>query len=454
MAVDSKNYLSVGQLTRYLKAKFDRDPYLKKVYLTGQVSNYRKRSNGHQYFSLKDEEAVISAMMFKSTFQKLDFELEEGMQVYAIGRLGLYEKHGSYQIYIDQLIPDGKGALQVRYEQLKARLIKEGIFDFTPKAIPRFPKRIAVVTSASGAVIRDIETTIRRRYPIVQVDLYPTVVQGDKSAADIVKNLTRVEADGQYDLVIVGRGGGSIEDLWPFNEEAVVYQIAKMQTPVISSVGHETDTTLTDFVADVRAATPTAAAEIATPVLVEEIQKINQARQNLTSLMVQRLTAYRKRLDYVRASNVLAKPQSLYDAHRQRLAMADYSLQTSQEAYLKTSQQALNNQQAKLAGANPQLLIAEAKRQLSLHDQGLQQAQARYLDQLGQQVKQLIVSLDLLSPLKRLSQGYVYLSKAGNKIDTINDLAKGDQVTIQLKDGQATGQILSSHHQQLREDDK
>jgi len=277
-------YLTVTQLTKYISAKFNHDPYLDRVFVTGELSNFRLRSNSHQYFNLKDQGALIAAVMFKSQFSSIKFAPEEGMKVLVVGRVGTYEQRGTYQLYIEHMEPDGVGALHVAFEQLKQKLAAEGLFEFEPKPIPRYPKKIAVVTSSKGAVIRDIITTVKRRYPIVELVVYPTVVQGDAAAPNIVANLARIEKDGSYDTIIIGRGGGSIEDLWPFNEEMVVRAIAACQTPVISSVGHETDTTLADFVADQRAATPTAAAEIATPVLAEEILRIGQLKQRLFQL--------------------------------------------------------------------------------------------------------------------------------------------------------------------------
>ena len=261
-----EKYLSVTTLTKYLKMKFDKDPYLERVYLTGQVSNFRKRPT-HQYFSLKDDHAVIQATIWSGIYQKLGFDLEEGMKINVIGRVQVYEPSGSYSIIIEKAEPDGVGALAIQFEQLKKKLTEEGLFQERFKQpLPQFSKRIGVVTSRSGAVIRDIITTVSRRFPGVDILLYPTKVQGDGAAEEIARNIARANQRDDLDLLIIGRGGGSIEDLWAFNEEIVVRAIFESRLPVISSVGHETDVTLADFVADRRAATPTAAAELATPV--------------------------------------------------------------------------------------------------------------------------------------------------------------------------------------------
>lgn len=277
----TQQYLTVTALTKYLKRKFDADPYLGRVYLTGEISNFRFRANAHQYFSLKDDHAKISAIMFKSAFQKLKFQPKEGMKVMVVGRISLYENSGSYQIYIEHMEPDGVGALYQALAELREKLGKEGLFEGPKQQLPRYPKRIAVVTSPSGAVIRDIITTVKRRYPIAQLVLFPTLVQGEQAADDIVRNIQRADAQGDFDTMIIGRGGGSIEDLWPFNEEKVARAIHAATTPIISSVGHETDVTIADMVADVRAATPTAAAELAVPVLNEELLRISERRSRL-----------------------------------------------------------------------------------------------------------------------------------------------------------------------------
>jgi len=312
------DYLTVTALTQYLKRKFEVDPYLGKVYLTGEISNFRLRPHAHQYFSLKDDHAKISAIMFRSAFEKLKFTPETGMKVLVTGRISLYEPTGQYQIYVERMEPDGIGQLYQAYEQLKKKLADEGLFSAPKRQLPRFPKRIAVITSPSGAVIRDIITTTRRRYPIAQIVLYPAVVQGDGAAPDLVRQLERVNATGTYDTLIIGRGGGSSEDLWPFNEETVARAIAASQIPVISSVGHETDTTIADLVADVRAATPTAAAELAVPVLTDEVVKLQQQRTRLYNAMTNRINFQQERLNKLMAAYVFRQPQRLYETYVQR----------------------------------------------------------------------------------------------------------------------------------------
>ena len=309
-----EKYLSVTTLTKYLKMKFDKDPYLERVYLTGQVSNFRKRPT-HQYFSLKDDRAVIQATIWSGIYQKLGFDLEEGMKINVIGRVQVYEPSGSYSIIIEKAEPDGVGALAIQFEQLKKKLSEEGLFqDHFKQAIPQFAKKIGVVTSRSGAVIQDIITTVSRRFPGVEIVLYPTKVQGEGAAEEIARNIVRANEREDLDVLIIGRGGGSIEDLWAFNEEMVVRAIFESQIPIISSVGHETDTTLADFVADRRAATPTAAAELATPVTkLDLLGHLSQQQNRLANAASHRLAYQRERLNKLASSVIFRQPERRYD---------------------------------------------------------------------------------------------------------------------------------------------
>lgn len=260
----SNSYLSVKALTKYIKRKFDADPHLRDVYVTGELSNVKVHSSGHIYFTLKDDSSRINATMFRSQASKLSFKPEEGMKVFIRGDVNVYEASGAYQLYAQTMEPDGIGGLFVAFNQLKERLQKEGLFNPNFKQpIPQFPKTIGVLTATTGAAIRDICTTITRRYPQAEILIYPTLVQGACAAPNITENIYLANRHGFCDVLIVGRGGGSIEDLWAFNEEIVARAIFESRIPVISAVGHETDTTIADFVADLRAPTPTAAAELA-----------------------------------------------------------------------------------------------------------------------------------------------------------------------------------------------
>ncbi|MFD1550020.1 exodeoxyribonuclease VII large subunit [Levilactobacillus fuyuanensis] len=434
------DYLTVTALTQYLKRKFEVDPYLGKVYLTGEISNFRLRPHAHQYFSLKDDHAKISAIMFRSAFEKLKFTPETGMKVLVTGRISLYEPTGQYQIYVERMEPDGIGQLYQAYEQLKKKLADEGLFSAPKRPLSRFPKRIAVITSPSGAVIRDIITTTRRRYPIAQIVLYPAVVQGDGAAPDLVRQLERVNAAGTYDTLIIGRGGGSIEDLWPFNEETVARAIAASQIPVISSVGHETDTTIADLVADVRAATPTAAAELAVPVLTDEVVKLQQQRTRLYNAMTNRINFQQERLNKLMAAYVFRQPQRLYETYVQRLDHAQQGLARNMRTQLQQTRQRYQLAQQSLQGHNPLARVQRDQTTVTQLADRLNSEAKRYLADRQEHVGKLINGLDYLSPLKIMGRGYSYVTQDDHVVRQTADLKAGP-ATIHLSDGTATADI-------------
>ncbi|WP_125982659.1 exodeoxyribonuclease VII large subunit [Loigolactobacillus iwatensis] len=448
------DYLSVTALTKYLKRKFDSDPYLDRVYLTGEISNFRLRPNAHQYFSLKDDHAKISAIMFRSAFNKVKFTPEEGMKVLVVGRISLYEPSGSYQIYVERMEPDGVGALYQAYEQLKKKLTQEGLFAAPKKPLVRFPKRIAVITSPSGAVIRDIITTTRRRYPIAQLVLFPTLVQGTEAASDITAKIQQVNRIGNFDTLIVGRGGGSIEDLWPFNEERVARAIFASQVPIISSVGHETDTTIADLVADVRAATPTAAAELAVPVLSDEVLKLQQQRIRLFQALQSKLAIAKKQLERLQQSYVFRQPNRLYDGYSQRVDSLKQQLVSGfQQTYLKQNQQvAILN--TRLKQQTPLRAIQLAQENLQRQRQQLTDAGQRYFQEKRQLLQQQIQSLDYLSPLKIMKRGYSYVTDdQGNVLKRAADFKPANSVTLHVSDATVTATIKKVAVNEQKEED-
>lgn len=412
------DYLTVSALTSYLKRKFTADPYLKEVYVTGEISNYRQRP-GHQYFSLKDDGAVLNATMFKFAFQKLQFKLEPGMKVNAVGHMDLYAPNGSYSLIIDKLEPDGVGALYQAYEQLKAKLAEEGLFNQLQRPIPRFPKKIAVITSPSGAVIRDIMTTVQRRYPIAEIVLYPAIVQGDGAVPSLTAQMTAVAESGDYDVLIMGRGGGSIEDLWAFNEEAVARQMLTMPMPIISSVGHETDTTIADFIADQRAATPTAAAELATPVPLADLWLgIQQMQQRLVNQMQRQVVNSQERLQRLQNSYVLTQPARLYEGYLQRLDIAQQRLQQSVVT-----------------------LVTQRRHQFDLIAPRLTNAMTRQTENAEQRVGKAVAGLQLVSPLAILARGYSVVEQDGHILNSVADVTLQEDVLIRLADGQVTATV-------------
>lgn len=420
---ESEKYLTIRALTAYLKRKFDADPYLDKVYVTGEISNLGRRRGRHLYFSIKDPEgqAVISAAMF-SYANRLKFVPEEGMKVNAVGRIQVYEPSGTYSIILEQMTPDGIGELFLAYEQLKKKLAAEGLFQLPKRPLPVFPKKIAVVTSPTGAVIEDIARTVQRRFPMAQVVLFPALVQGDKAAASVVKQIKRIDASGEYDTLIVGRGGGAIEDLWAFNDETLARTIAAAKIPIISSVGHETDNTLADLVADHRAATPTAAAELATPVtLAQLVARLNELQLRLTVRMKALITSRQQRLARVAQRPIFQQPDRLYVGYNQRVDQLSQRLSQQMQQRLVMAQHQLDN-------------LTQRQRQLR---QTLLQAPR-------EKVQLLTAKLDLMSPLKILTRGYVVISKADQVVRHVDELQPEDKVTVRLADGQATAKIIET----------
>lgn len=438
----TETYLTVTALTKYIKHKFEADPYLERVFLTGEISNFRMRPNAHQYFSLKDDKAKISAIMFKGAFNKLKFQPEEGMKVLVIGRISLYEPGGSYQIYIEHMEPDGVGALYQALEKRKKALQEEGLFkEAFKQPLVKYPKKIAVITSPSGAVVKDIITTTKRRYPIVQLVVFPTLVQGDKAADDIVKRIKEVDALGDFDTMIVGRGGGSIEDLWPFNEERVVRAIFESRTPIISSVGHETDVTLADLVADVRAATPTAAAELATPVLREEILKIKEKESRLIQGMENQIKHKKQKFDHLSESFVFKQPKRLYEAFSIQLDTLNRRLEQSLNSEIKQKEKEFIQLVKRLETQNPKEDINLAKQKVNYLNEKLTQSIDLTMKDKKRNLIQLMTNLDMLSPLQTMLRGYSYVTIDDQIIKSTNDVDVKQVVNIHLSDGEVTAEI-------------
>ncbi|MBP1041509.1 exodeoxyribonuclease VII large subunit [Vagococcus sp. BWB3-3] len=432
-----QQYLTVTALTKYLKRKFEADPYLERVYLTGEISNFRMRANAHQYFSLKDEQAKIAAIMFKGAFQKLKFAPKEGMKVLVVGRISLYEASGNYQIYVEHMEPDGVGALYQALAEMKEKLSKEGLFTGAKQALVQYPQKIAVITSPSGAVIRDIITTVQRRYPIAQLILYPTLVQGEKAADDVCRNIARVEARGDIDTLIVARGGGSIEDLWPFNEERVARAIFEAKTPIISSVGHETDVTIADLVADVRAATPTAAAELAVPVLNDELIKIKERENRLVKSYSYQVTRQKQRLQHVMNSFIFKQPERLYEGFSVKLDLLTRKFQQNSQQLVAAKKDQFQNLDHRLKLVTPINRVANQSQQLEMLRQHLTSEMLQLIKEKNKQFGQLAQSLDLLSPLKTMGRGYTYVTDGEQLVASVKQLLPDKDLTLHFVDGEA-----------------
>ena len=430
-------YLSVSQLTKYLKLKFDRDPYLERVYLTGEVSNFRRRPT-HQYFSLKDEKAVIQATIWGGVYKNLGFELEEGMKINVIGRVQLYEPSGSYSIVIEKAQPDGVGALAIRFEQLKKALAQEGLFNPEWKQVlPQFVQKIGVITSPSGAVIKDIITTVSRRFPGVEIVLYPTKVQGDGAAQEVAANIQAANQRDDLDVLIVGRGGGSIEDLWAFNEEIVVRAIFESRIPIISSVGHETDTTLADFVADRRAATPTAAAELATPVTKADIlawigERENRAYQAALRAIKQR----QERLEKSSKSVIFRQPERLYDGYLQKLDGLTTHLQTAMRQTYRENLNAEKILSQRLRSLDLQGRLISLREKIQQQERLLRSNMANCYDQKVGKADKLMEALTMLDTSRIVARGYAMVEQGGHVVDSVSKIDEKEAMTIRMRDGQ------------------
>ena len=448
--MESAKYLTVSDLNYYITQKFKNDPYLHKVFLQGELSNFRYRRNSHQYFSLKDEKSKINVVMFRSYFAKVKFKPEEGMKVYVTGYVSVYGPQGSYQFYAESMEPAGLGALYEQLKQLQRKLANEGLFDQKyKKPLPHFPDYIAVVTSASGAVIHDILVTVNRRFPHAEVDLFPAQVQGDSAADSLISAMKQIaQFKDKYDVMIIGRGGGSLEDLWPFNEEGVVRQVFAMKMPVISSVGHETDTTLCDLVADVRAATPTAAAEYATPNLADELINIRQMQNSLVSSMQNTIRIRRDTLNRINNSVIMREPTRLYDEQAQTLDLLRDNLHNNMVRQLERRRQSYQLEKQRLLAVSPGKKIAALLQQSDFYYQRLVanakqclQVKRNALSQTGQQ-------LNDYSPLKTLDRGYAFVTDKQNKtVSSIAQVKIKDEVRLHFKDGQATAIIGSTRRE-------
>jgi exodeoxyribonuclease VII large subunit len=414
------NYITITDFTRYLKSKFDYDTNLKKVYIKGEISNFKAHTRGHFYFTLKDENSRINAVMFASSTKNVKFQPIDGMKVLVTGRVTIYEATGGYQIYVEDMIEDGVGNLYIAFEQLKNKLAKEGLFDKEhKKKIPRCPKKIGIVTASTGAAIRDILTTIKRRYPICETILFPSLVQGELAKDDIVK---KINLANTYDIdtLIVGRGGGSIEDLWPFNEEVVARAIYNSNVPVISAVGHEIDFTIADFVADLRAPTPTAAAELAVPDINTIITYLNNARNRSYNFMLNYLETKKLNLSKLQDSYVLKNPTNIYEIKEQKLDLVIDNLNRGINKVLEDNKVRLFKSSNSYILNNPEMLYKFKSQHLT----------------------NMIGKLEVLNPLNTLKRGYAIVRSDDKVISSIKGIKEKDKISINLKDGNIETEVI------------
>lgn len=412
-------YITVSKVTDYIGELIGSDSNLKHIFIKGELSNVKLYRSGHLYFTLKDEESQIRGVMFGARY-KLKFKPKDGMKVLIEGKIEVYKNYGTYQLYVSEISKDGIGDLHRKFEELKEKLNKEGLFDEShKKKIPNFPKRIGVVTAANGAAIRDIITTIQRRWPFCEVLLFPSLVQGDKAAENIVYQIKRSEKFN-LDTLIVGRGGGSIEDLWSFNEEIVARAIYDCNTPVISAVGHEIDFTISDFVADLRAATPTAAAEIAVPPYEEIKNGINQLSLRANLAINKTLDENKSKLDNIVSKQLFTAPCELYAPKEMMLDNVVRRLQYSSESLIMRNKNKLDLLKNSNVLKNPENIIKNQKE--------------NYLLQLSK--------LEILNPLNTLKRGYTLAKIEGKVVSSAKQLKSGDDLEVEFEDGNVNTKVI------------
>ena len=412
-------YLTVSAITRYLKFKFEQDPNLINVYIKGEISNFKAHTTGHYYFSIKDDNSKINAIMFRTNASKLNFIPKEGMKVLVSGSIRIYEQAGSYQIYVSDMIEDGVGNLYIAFEKLKKKLSAEGLFDSKyKKEIPALPNKIGIVTASTGAAIRDILSTIERRYPLVETYLFPCLVQGDNAPKDIVEKIKQADNFG-CDVLIVGRGGGSFEDLNCFNDEEVARTIFNAKTPIISAVGHEIDFTIADYVADFRAPTPTGAAEIAVPNIIDLKHNIKQLNIRLNEAILKKVNYLRLYMDSIKNSFVIKNPNIMFENKKQSLDLLNEKLNRIILDKVDLYKTRLDKYKSNYILNNPDNLYKNKKIDL----------------------KNIIDKLKLLNPLNTLERGYSLTYIDNKVISTIKDINKNDTIKVRLKDGYVISKV-------------
>ncbi|MFF2497611.1 exodeoxyribonuclease VII large subunit [Peribacillus sp. NPDC058075] len=435
--MSNQQYLSVSALTKYIKRKFDADPHLQNVYIKGEISNFKQHTSGHMYFTLKDEKARLLSVMFAANNKGMKFLPENGMKVLVKGDISLYEAGGQYQLYVKSMAPDGVGDLYLAYEQLKKKLEAAGLFLAEhKKPIPQYPKSVGVITSPTGAALRDILITIKRRYPIARIIVYPALVQGNNAAKSIAKAISMANARAESDVLIVGRGGGSIEELWAFNEEIVAESIYDSDIPVISAVGHETDFTIADFVADMRAPTPTGAAELAVPHLNEILERLMNRKNRLTRSIQEAVNFERTRLTRLERSYAFRYPHKMYEQKLEQLDKTMDRLGRTSTRYFIKKRDELNQLNEILKKQHPEQAVKNAKDELQQHAKLLRRAMEAIYRQKSQQFVHITATLSALSPLKIMERGYgLVFAEDETLVKSTQQVSKGDKIAVSIKDG-------------------
>ena len=442
--MSDQQYLSVSALTKYIKRKFDVDPHLQNVYIKGEISNFKRHTSGHMYFTLKDERARLLSVMFAANSRGMKFEPENGMKVLVKGDISVYEASGQYQLYVKSMAPDGVGDLYLAYEQLKKKLETKGLFSSVhKKKIPLYPKTVGVITSPTGAALRDILTTIKRRYPITKVIIYPALVQGNNAAKSVAKAISVANARAESDVLIVGRGGGSIEELWAFNEEIVAESIYDSDIPIISAVGHETDFTIADFVADMRAPTPTGAAELAVPHMNEIMERLINRKNRLTRSIQEAANSQRTHLTRLERSYAFRYPHKMYEQKLEQLDRTTEQLGRTSSRYFMKRRDQLNSIMDVLNRQHPEQLMKLSEEELKQHEKSLQRAMEAIYRQKSQTFVHMTATLSALSPLKIMERGYgLVFAEDETLIKSKDQVSIGDKLAVTVKDGTLECEII------------
>lgn len=427
----NRHVFTVTEITHDIKGVIEDNFF--SVWLRGEISNFKSYASGHFYFTLKDEECQIPAVMFKGYNRDLKFQLEDGMQVVVHGRVDVYPPHGKYQLLVDHMEPDGIGALQLAFEQLKEKLEKEGLFaDERKRTLPFLPKTVGVVTSAHGAAIHDIISVLKRRFPNIQILLYPVKVQGEGAKEEIVQGIDYFSRTKNADVLIVGRGGGSIEDLWSFNEEDVARAVANCSIPVVSAVGHETDYTICDYVADVRAPTPSVAAEICVPVKSELLATLKSLESDLCQSIQSHLKNRIKHISHLR--KMIPSPLALWDHWRLKLGHLEDDLYQNIILYLRKKQYEVAEYKVRIQ--DPKIKIQNWRHELESFRKELKVRMERYLVMMKNEVEKKNLKLNLLSPKNILQRGYVIVkSQDGSVVTRQTNLKTQDEIELSFYDG-------------------
>ncbi|WP_070120720.1 exodeoxyribonuclease VII large subunit [Bacillus marinisedimentorum] len=440
--MSEQRFLTVTALTRYIKRKFETDRHLKDIWFKGEISNFKLHNRGHMYFTIKDEQSRIAAVMFAGQNRQLAFKPENGMKILVRGQISVYEPMGSYQVYVKEMQPDGLGSLYLAYEELKKKLEAEGLFKpERKKPIPAVPSYVGVITSPTGAAVRDIFTTIKRRFPVAGIVLFPVLVQGKEAAPSIASAIRKANENEFLDVLIVGRGGGSIEDLWAFNEEVVAREISASRLPVISAVGHETDFTIADFTADLRAPTPTAAAELAVPHLNELAERVKERQMRLFRSVKELAGNRREQLNRLQKSYAFKYPGQMLIQKEQELDRMMERLDRSFKYVHERKSENFKQLDNRLARQHPREHVLAARENYENTRKSLMKEFRGIFEDKQAAFQQGIAQLNALNPLRVMERGFSVVYREDRLVKSVQSVKAGDSIQIKMHDGQLGCQV-------------